>query len=97
MQTAVTWVVSLFLLCCLFAFNPADAASKEQWKSRSIYQIVTDRFARTDGSITAPCDPDDDDYCGGTFRGIINKLGYIQNLGFSAVGLRLRVFWFVDA
>ena len=48
-----------------------------------MYQIITDRFARSDGS-TAPCN-DLGNYCGGTYQGIINKLDYIQDLGFDAV------------
>ncbi|KKA19189.1 Alpha-amylase [Rasamsonia emersonii CBS 393.64] len=62
-----------------------QAASRDQWISRSIYQIVTDRFARSDNSTTAPCDAQEGYYCGGDFQGIINKLDYIQDLGFSAL------------
>jgi len=29
-------------------------ATKDEWKKRSIYQLLTDRFARSDGS-TAAC------------------------------------------
>ena len=46
-------------------------------------QILTDRFARTDGD-TSSCS-DIRDYCGGTFQGIINKLDYIQGLGVNAI------------
>jgi alpha-amylase len=28
----------------------------DEWRSQSIYFIMTDRFARTDGSTSAPCD-----------------------------------------
>lgn len=44
---------------------------------------MTDRFARTDGSTSAPCDFNS--YCGGTWQGLINKLDYIQQMGFTAV------------
>jgi alpha-amylase len=54
-----------------------------QWRSQSIYQVLTDRFARTDGSTTASCDVNK--YCGGTWQGIIKKLDYIQQMGFTAV------------
>ena len=60
--------------------------SPSGWRSQSIYQVVTDRFARTDGSTTAPCDLGD--YCGGTWQGLINHLDYIQNMGFTAVSMR---------
>ena len=55
----------------------------EQWKSRTIYQLLTDRFARTDGS-TNGCG-NLGNYCGGTYRGIINHLDYIQGMGFDAI------------
>lgn len=64
-----------------------QAASRDEWKSRSIYQIVTDRFALSNGSTNASCDAAKGLYCGGTFRGIIEKLDYIQDLGFSAVSI----------
>src|ERR1700735_3854318 len=44
---------------------------------------MTDRFARTDGSTSAPCDLWH--YCGGTWAGITNKLDYVQSMGFSAI------------
>ncbi|CAN8105939.1 unnamed protein product [Discula destructiva] len=53
------------------------------WQSQSIYQVITDRFAKTDGSIDACSDMGV--YCGGTWQGIINQLDYIQNMGFTAV------------
>lgn len=61
------------------------AATPAQWRSRSIYQVLTDRFARTDGSTTATCNTGDRTYCGGTYQGIISKLDYIQDMGFTAV------------
>lgn len=60
-----------------------NAASLEEWKSRSIYQVMIDRFARTDGSTDAECV--DYEFCNGTWQGLINKLDYIQDMGFTAV------------
>lgn len=57
--------------------------TKEEWKSKAIYQIITDRFWRTDGS-TAQC-TDLRKYCGGSFKGLENQLDYIKNLGFDAI------------
>ena len=48
-----------------------------------LLQVLTDRFALK-GPGTA-CVTDDRKYCGGSYRGIIDKLDYIQNLGFDAV------------
>jgi len=55
----------------------------EEWKSRSVYQIITDRFARTDGDTQACTDLTN--YCGGTFKGIQNNLDYIKGMGFDAI------------
>lgn len=69
-----------------FAFAVACfAATPAQWRSRSIYQVFTDRFARSDLSTSAVCDTNARVYCGGSWRGLIGKLDYIQNMGFTAV------------
>jgi len=68
----------------------------EEWKSRSIYQILTDRFAVARGEdVNANVDVNEDGdgeidissrpYCGGTWTGVIEKLDYIQGMGFDAV------------
>ena len=74
-------VAVLSLLLCPMAL----AASSTEWQSRSIYQVLTDRFALTDGSTTAPCNTADRIYCGGTFKGIQSHLDYIQGAGFDAI------------
>ena len=67
--------------------STAHAATKDEWRSRSIYQIITDRFALSDGSTSKPCDPLDRLFCGGSFQGIIKQLDYIQGMGFTAVSV----------
>ncbi|PYH49228.1 alpha-amylase [Aspergillus saccharolyticus JOP 1030-1] len=61
------------------------APSIDDWTQRSIYQVLTDRFARPHNSPDAPCDPTR--YCGGTWAGIIDQLDYIQDLGFTAISI----------
>jgi alpha-amylase len=61
----------------------ASAATTEEWKSRTIYQLLTDRFALP-GGATTPCD-NISEYCGGTYSGAVEKLDYIQQLGCDAV------------
>ncbi|KAJ7935184.1 putative alpha-amylase AmyA [Mycena leptocephala] len=68
---------------CFLAAS-AWAATKDQWRSRSIYQLLTDRFAPPSGTHPA-CDPGAQLYCGGTHRTIIDKLDYIQGMGFDAI------------
>lgn len=60
----------------------AAAADAEAWKSRSIYQVMIDRFARDDGGSV---DCKLYEFCGGTWKGLTNKLDYIQGMGFDAV------------
>ncbi|PYH90509.1 alpha-amylase AmyA [Aspergillus ellipticus CBS 707.79] len=72
-------------LCAISTLTPVFAADTGAWSSRSVYQTMTDRFARTDGSTTHPCNTTDGLYCGGTWRGMINQLDYIEGMGFDAV------------
>ncbi|KAK7535280.1 glycoside hydrolase superfamily [Phyllosticta citribraziliensis] len=74
----------LFLAAAALA-GPAYAATPAEWRSKIVYQVITDRFARADNSTTAACNASDRQYCGGSYRGIINRLDYIQNMGFTAV------------
>ncbi|KAL4932676.1 alpha-amylase [Aspergillus undulatus] len=69
----------------LFLAATALAATPEEWRSQSIYFLLTDRFARTDNSTTAECDTSVRRYCGGSWQGIINQLDYIQGMGFTAI------------
>ncbi|KAF8332149.1 glycoside hydrolase family 13 protein [Amanita rubescens] len=73
----------LFILAAIIA--NVFAATAEEWRGRSIYQVVTDRFATTDPNNGTHCDTSDRKYCGGTWSGLIQHLDYIQDLGFDAV------------
>jgi len=73
--------LALFLIFALIATSLAG--STNEWKSRTIYQVLTDRFARTNGDKTACRDLRS--FCGGTFQGIINNLDYIKGMGFDAI------------
>jgi len=74
--------ILLISLLCVIGFGVTFAADANAWRSRSIYQVLTDRFAKTDGS-QGGCDLHN--YCGGTFVGIKNKLDYIASMGFDAI------------
>jgi glycosidase len=50
---------------------------------QAIYQIMTDRFAMSDNGTTR-C-THFQKYCGGTFKGIVNRIPYIKQMGFTAV------------
>ncbi|KAI3394402.1 hypothetical protein diail_2814 [Diaporthe ilicicola] len=82
------------LLCAAVAC--VDALSAEEWQKQTIYQVITDRFARSpsddSGLGISGATPDSDadcplprQYCGGTWQGITDKLDYIQGMGFTAI------------
>ncbi|MCJ1234349.1 hypothetical protein MMC14_002310 [Varicellaria rhodocarpa] len=75
----------IVLISGLFA-SLTSASTPAEWRQMtSIYQVMVDRFARTDNSTTAPCDLQAMTYCGGTWQGLINRLDYIQGMGFDAI------------
>ncbi|KAI0042477.1 glycoside hydrolase family 13 protein [Auriscalpium vulgare] len=78
------WSSALALFSTLLLARPAIAANATDWSTRSIYQLITDRFATTNDAAL-PCDTVARRYCGGSWKGIINHLDYIQHMGFDAV------------
>jgi alpha-amylase len=57
----------------------------EQWRNRTIYRVLTDRFAIQEGKKVKKCYPTIGIHCGGTWRGIYEHLDYIQNMNFDAI------------
>lgn len=78
LQTSALRAVFLYAL-------QVSAATLDDWRTRTIYQVLTDRFARSDGSTTASCNVVDGLYCGGSWKGIADKLDYIQGMNFDAI------------
>jgi alpha-amylase len=60
----------------------ATAGDVNGWKKRTVYQILTDRFWRSNGD-TSLCDLHN--YCGGDHDGMAKKLQYVKDLGFDAI------------
>ncbi|KAI8063608.1 a-amylase [Gongronella butleri] len=58
-------------------------AAADAWSQRTVYQLLTDRFAQSDDTTSACSDLSS--YCGGTFKGVMNHLDYIQGMGFDAI------------
>ena len=79
------YIMLLHILLQLAFATACLGATPAQWRLRSIYQVFTDRFARSDQSTSAACDTNARLYCGGSWQGLITKLDYIQNMGFTAV------------
>lgn len=85
-HSTCTFMTPLSLaLLFFFSIRSAFAATAEQWRGRSIYQLITDRFALTNGSDLNACDPAQQTWCGGTWKTIQSNLDYIQNAGFTAI------------
>ena len=71
------------VLAVLLLIGLVWSHSASEWQSRTIYQALTDRFARNNGD-TSGCG-NLGNYCGGGFVGLMNNLDYIQNMGFDAI------------
>ena len=85
--TKTTPLLFMFMLrLLLFSLHvlSAFAATADEWRTRTIYQVLTDRFATSDNS-SPKCNATAAQYCGGTWRGIINRIDYIKDLGFDAI------------
>lgn len=70
---------------CLFFGAWTSAATLDDWRTRVVYQVLTDRFSRTKGSKHGKCNVVDGQYCGGSWRGISERLDYIEGMGFDAI------------
>jgi alpha-amylase len=69
------------LFLAFLTITLTHSATKEEWKTRAIYQILTDRFHNPQQKNC----PNLLEYCGGTWSGITQQLDYISNLGFNAI------------
>ncbi|KKB36780.1 alpha-amylase family glycosyl hydrolase [Bacillus thermotolerans] len=82
-------VYSLVLLSVfLTSVFPADAAEKEErsWQDETFYYVMTDRFHN--GSRENDKEINNNDplaYQGGDFAGMIDKLDYIKDMGFTSI------------
>ncbi|AFR98135.1 alpha-amylase [Cryptococcus neoformans C23] len=74
----------LSLLPLLLTSLPSSALSQSELRHRSVYQLLTDRFARPDQQI-APCDVAKKEYCGGGWKGVEERLDYIKGMGFDTI------------
>ncbi len=52
------------------------------WRRATIYEIMTDRFNNPSGEISCA---NPNQYCGGTFKGIQDKIGYLKKLNMRAM------------
>ncbi|GKT36077.1 Alpha-amylase [Aduncisulcus paluster] len=74
------------ILVCVLGFFSLELVatanvSIEEWRKRTIYQVLTDRFNNLNGGWCT----DLSQYCGGTYDGIISRIDYLQDLGVDAL------------
>lgn len=72
------------LLAAAAAVAGVQALSTEEWQEQSVYALITDRFAR-DSAASSEEECQYRNYCGGTWKGVEERLDYIQGMGFTAI------------
>lgn len=85
-------IAALFSFILLAASVPAKAAEQKtnpsKWEDQSIYYLLVDRF--NDGNTKNNQDVNSEDllaYHGGDFQGVIDKLDFLKDMGFTAISL----------
>ena len=68
MKTKIINIFILYIFFIILKISSCAHHSKEEWKSRSIYELLTDRFAIEGEDIKKECDLAN--YCGGIYKGI---------------------------
>ncbi|MFC0524828.1 alpha-amylase family glycosyl hydrolase [Pontibacillus salicampi] len=89
-NTSVRSVILLIPFLLFYGLPFAGAAEKEERKVEEevIYSIMVDRFHDGENSNNQQVDPDNPDaYHGGDLQGIIDKLDYIKERGFTTIML----------
>ena len=80
------------LLVPFLLFGPADAHALEKeerlWEDETIYHIIIDRFHNGNSKNDYKKNVHDpEEYNGGDFEGLTDKLDYIKDMGFTAISL----------
>ena len=78
------------LMVVAMVIHAIECKTAEEWRSRSIYQLLTDRFSPSHFNYSLCVETPLTEYsvrhyCGGTYRGIIDQLDYIIEMGFDAI------------
>lgn len=81
-------VVIILLLLGMSIPAKANAATDRKWQDEMMYFIMVDRFNNGDVKNDGDANPDDPKaYHGGDIQGIIEKLDYIKDMGFTSIWL----------
>ena len=76
-------MISKTIMASIAAMSAVQAGDTNFWKTKTVYQVLTDRFAKDSNGGSACTNLSN--YCGGTWKGIENNLDYIQGMGFDAI------------
>jgi alpha-amylase len=82
--------LSILPLFLLFYALPVGAAEKEgrKWQDETVYFLMVDRFNNGDSKNDFQVNGNDPKaYHGGDFQGIIDRLDYLKDMGFTAICL----------
>lgn len=77
--------MSLSLLPFLALLPLAWSLDANSMRERSVYQLVTDRFALPSSGGNSSCNASDRLYCGGKWSTISGHLDYIKGMGFDTI------------
>ena len=80
LRTSLLFPPPSLLILLLLAPGRAAAHSAAEWRNRTVYQVLTDRFAGGSGDCGNL-----NSYCGGGWAALEGKLPYIAQLGFDAI------------
>ncbi|WP_407272410.1 alpha-amylase family glycosyl hydrolase [Radiobacillus sp. PE A8.2] len=84
-------IICLMSLPFLLLLEKPVALAKgdvQNWQDNAVYYILVDRFVNGSSTNDIEVNIDDvDTYHGGDIQGVINKLDYISELGFTAINL----------
>jgi glycosidase len=82
-------ILSILLISTLFSSVPTYAATQKpdrQWQDETVYSLIVDRFNNGDTKNDIEVNTQDPlAYAGGDFQGIIDKLDYLKDMGFTAI------------
>ncbi|MBE7126948.1 MULTISPECIES: alpha-amylase family glycosyl hydrolase [Bacillus] len=92
MRVKKIWTKELFICFCLavILFVPVHtfAEEKREWRDEVIYSIMIDRFNNGESKNDKQLDVGNlEGYQGGDIRGIIKRLDYIKEMGFTTIML----------
>ncbi|WP_042455228.1 alpha-amylase family glycosyl hydrolase [Neobacillus dielmonensis] len=87
MKKIIPFVLIIFILSVMPA-NAQETEGKRLWQDETVYSIMVDRFNNADIKNDYDVNTNDpNQYNGGDFQGITDKLDYLKDMGFTAIRL----------